>query len=411
MVKKTKLRKIKGGKTTLEKILPKGIVAVEGPLIPENISQRVKLKHEGPDLEKEYRERKEIADIDYKLITDDYENEDERNRKKADRDFKYKKLHKDDFFRKLKLFFVVIQVFVLRVLGKIVEYVFKIVTFILSFGANVGKAVGSGVATTGTTTSKVLSTGKGAIIKFILLLIFIAIIIGLVTTFTGNKGSSSLANANINNINNLDLVVSTKKLGFLSDVSNTFNSLIPDKYKVQFTSFRNQINVAMGNDILANSIENQPRESIKEGRYNGITNIKKNTDDVNIYNIFKPKDKTISINLDEYKDSDIDFYKLPESVRNEIINKNKQFIQGTNNNIYNINFFNRQILSGDGKMNYKYIVDTNNNIPIKTDPSVNNHFIIETKPINPIKITEKDIQTNRTKYMFTYSNNNFNYPL
>jgi len=83
MVKKTKLRKIKGGKTTLEKILPKGIVAVEGPLIPENISQRVKLKHEGPDLEKEYRERKEIADIDYKLITDDYENEDERNRKKA----------------------------------------------------------------------------------------------------------------------------------------------------------------------------------------------------------------------------------------------------------------------------------------------------------------------------------------
>ena len=406
MVKKTKLRKIKGGKTTLEKLFP--VLSVEGPFIPENVDQRVKLKHEGPDLEKEYRERKEIADIDYKLANNEYENEDEKNRKKADRDFKYNKLHKDDIFRKLKLFVLVIHVFVVRVLGKVIEYVFKIATFILSFGASIGKALGNGVAATGTTTSKVLSIGKGAIIKFLLLLLFIALIIGLTTNLFGNKGSPSLALANNNSNNKLDFMVNSKQTGFLSDFSNTLNSIIPDKYKIQFTSFRNSINKAMGNDIIANSIDNQPRESINEGRYNGITNIKKKSDDVNIYNIFKPKDKSISINLDEYKDSDIDFYKLPEGVRKEIITKNKTFMQG---NTFKIDFNNKQVLAGDGKTTYKYEINkTNNNIPIKTDPSIYNHFIIESNPINPIRITEKDIQKNRNNYMFTYKDGNFNYP-
>lgn len=408
MVKKTKLRKIKGGKTTLEKLFP--LIAVEGPFIPENVDQRVKLKHEGPDLEKEYRERKEIADTDYKLANNDYENEDERNRKKADRDFKYNKLHKDDFFRKIKLFFLVIQVFVVRVLGKVIEYIFKISTFILSFGASIGKSLGSGIATTGTTTSKVLSTGKGAIIKFLLLLLFIALIIGLTTNLFGNKGSPSLALANSKSNYKSDIIVNTKQTGFLSDFSNTLDSIIPDKYKIQFASFRNGINKAMGNDIIANSIDNQPRESINEGRYNGITNIKKKTDDVNIYNIFKPKDKSISINLDEYKDSDIDFYKLPEGVRSEILKQNSSSIEGTTNK-YNIKFNNKKIISGNGKMNYKYEIDKNNyNIPIKTDPSIHNHFIIESNPINPIRITENDIQKNRNNYMFTYKNGNFNYP-
>ena len=96
MIKKTKRIKTKGGRTTLEKIIG---VESEGPFISDNIAQRVE-KYQGTNLKEEYKLRKDLAEDNYKIVNEQYENEGDKIERIQDRRFKYNKLHSDDFFRK-----------------------------------------------------------------------------------------------------------------------------------------------------------------------------------------------------------------------------------------------------------------------------------------------------------------------
>jgi len=392
MLKKTKRIKIKGGRTTLEKIIG---VESEGPFISDNITQKVE-KYQGTNLKEEYKLRKELAEQNYKIANEQFENEGDKIDKIQDRRYKYDKLHSDDFFRKFALF--------IKALGSILytslKYIFKIGKEIVNKLRDTLKLIGGGAKNIGELIPKFLDQ-RGAIVKFILLLIFIALLLGAVIGFFGTKGSPTLGKAT--NSSKMDVFVNMKPKSFLTNFSDSFNSMIPDKYKIQFTSFRNNFNRFLGNDVIGNSIDNQPREFITEGRYNGITNIKVSTDKEQIYNLYKPNDKIMEIDIDLYKNSGIDFYKLPISIQEKILKKNNS------NGKFNYKFNVQEKITNDGRTKYAYVFN-DSSIPIETDINLVNNFNINSKPIKPIRITEKDIEKNKTRLMFEYTNGNFSYP-
>ena len=161
MIKKTKRIKTKGGRTTLEKIIG---VESEGPFISDNIAQRVE-KYQGTNLKEEYKLRKDLAEENYKIVNEQFENEGDKIEKIQDRRFKYNKLHSDDFFRKFALF--------LGAIGSTLKEVFK---YIFKIGREIGNKlqatvslIGSGFKNTGDFIPKIINQ-KGAIVKFLLFL-------------------------------------------------------------------------------------------------------------------------------------------------------------------------------------------------------------------------------------------------
>ena len=193
--------------------------------------------------------------------------------------------------------------------------------------------------------------------------------------------------------------------------------MIPANYRMQFTSFKNSFNKFLGNDIVGNLIDNQPRETTSDGRYNGITNIKKiNDNSGRIYNIFKPSDKELVIDLNLYSsDSDIDFYKLPEGIRAEILakangikanEKNKD----SNDLKYKFDFIVTSKQMPDGREKYVYNFNNSNNIPLTNDKSLNNHFNIISIPASGVSMTKKDYEKNRNSLMFSFKDNKYIYP-
>ena len=401
MVKKLKIRnqkrKVKGGRTTLEKITG---IGVEGPLVADNIYENVVNKHNATELKKEYKLRKDLADEAYKLAEDEYKTEEERLQREADRKFKYDKLHNKTFWKFIEN------------LGKIISsFLEKAIKIFNNISIAIGKALpnlGSGIKNSVITFIKTLNIGKGALVKFILMLIFIGLLLGIGFGLFGGKGSSTL-NASMNN-KNLDIFINARPKDFLSNFSDSLMGMIPDKYRIQFTSFRNNLNKVVGNDNIANSIENKMRETTDKGRYNGISNIKKINDNENIHSIYKPNNKELEIDLDLYKDTNIDFYKLPEGVRNEIINQTSGKVPDQNKLKYT--FTVGEKVMEDGRIRYRYIINQieDPKIPLTTDMNLNNHFQILSKPITPISITSKDIDKYKDKYMFSYKDQKFVYP-
>jgi len=135
MVKKTKMKK--GGKTFLEKLLGK---TIEGPFIADDINYNIK-KGRSVALKEEYKLRKELADEDYKLAENKLKNEEDKNQKIADRDFKYNKLNQDNFNFKLRLFWD----FLITIASAIKDSIAKFFNFLMkTFGTVIipgGKAI------------------------------------------------------------------------------------------------------------------------------------------------------------------------------------------------------------------------------------------------------------------------------
>jgi len=405
MVKKPNLKK--GGKTFVEKLLG---TTVEGPFIADDIDYNIK-KGRSVALKEEYKLRKELADEDYKIAENKLNNEEDKNQKIADRDFKYKKLNDDNFKFKLQLFWNFIVTLVsgfLNIFAKFFNFIRETTSSVIIPG---GKAVFDILIKIGFFIAELFNVGEGAIVKLIVLIVIIGICIGIgFMLFSPSAGGT-----NINNVTDktsLDVFVKMEQPSFLGSFTSSINNLVPDSYKIQFTSFKNLINKAFGNDIVAKSINNKPREDIKdEGRYNGVTNVRID-DSSRIYSILQPKNKPWEINLNDYEN--IDFHKLPEEVKTDILKtkNNRDFVEDFDNYKLKYNFQSKTVtnMTNNGEVKrYRYELDATNT-PIKPDNNLINNFTINEVKIDPITITDKDIERDKAKLMFSYENGKFIYP-
>lgn len=405
MVKKPKLKK--GGKTFVEKLLG---TTIEGPFIADDINYNIK-KGRSVALKEEYKLRKELADEDYKIAENKLNNEEDKNQKIADRDFKYKKLNDDNFKFKLQLFWnflVTLGGAFVNIFSKFFNFVRETVSSVIIPG---GKTIFDIFINIATVIARLFDVGQGAIVKLIILLIIIGICIGIgFLLFSPSAGGTSINN--VTDKTSLDVFVKMEQPSFLGNFTSSINLLVPDSYKIQFTSFKNLINRAFGNDIVAKSINNKPREDIKdEGRYNGVTNVR--IDDTSrIYSILQPKNKPWDINLNDYEN--IDFHKLPEEVKTDILKTkdNRDFVEDWDNYKLKYNFESKTVtnMTNNGEVKrYRYELDANNT-PIKTDNNLINNFTINEVKIDPITITNKDIDRDKAKLMFSFENGKFTYP-
>lgn len=405
MVKKPNLKK--GGKTFVEKLLGK---TIEGPFIADDINYNIK-KGRSVGLREEYKLRKELADEDYKLAENKLNNQEDKNQKIADRDFKYKKLNDDNFKFKLQLFWNFIVTLVsgfVNIISRFFNFARQTVSSVVIPG---GKAIFDIFINIANTIARFFNVGQGAIVKLIVLLFIIGICIGVgFLLFSPSAGGINISD--VTNKTSLDVFVKTSPPSFLGSFTSSINLMVPDSYKIQFTSFKNLINRAFGNDIVAKSINNKPREDIKdEGRYNGITNVRID-DSSRIYSILQPKNKPWEIKLNDYEN--IDFHKLPEEVKTDILKlkENRDFVQNFDNYELKYNFQTKTVtnMTNNGEVKkYRYELNANNT-PIKIDNNLINNFNIEEVKINPITITDKDIERDKAKLMFSYENGKFTYP-
>lgn len=406
MVKKPKQKK--GGKTFVEKLLGK---TIEGPFIADDINYNIK-KGRSVALKEEYKLRKELADEDYKLAENKLKNEEDKNQKIADRDFKYNKLNQDNFNFKLKLFWI----FLVTIASSIKDSIAKFFNFLMNtFGTVIipgGKALFDIFIKIFMTIVELFNVGQGAIIKLIVLIVIIAICIGIgFALFSPSAGGTSINK--VADKTSLDVFVKMDQPSLLSAFSGSLNNLVPDSYKIQFTSFKNMINKAIGNDIVAKSINNKPRDDIKdEGRYNGVTNIRIDNSS-RIYSILQPKEKLWEIKLNDYEN--IDFHKLPDEVKIDILKTkaNRSFVNGDINDYqlkykFNVGTVVNNTNNGEVKR-YRYKLNADN-IPIKIDNNLINNFDIQEIKIEPITITNKDVDKNKDKLMFSFEKGKFTYP-
>lgn len=398
MVKKTKFKQ--GGKTFIEKLLG---TTIEGPFIADDINYNIK-KGRSVGLREEYKLRKELADEDYKLVENKMKNEEDKNQRIADRDFKYKKLNDDNFKFKLQLFWnflVTLTSGFINIISRFFNFIMKTFGTVIIPAAKVVFDVFINIALV---IIRFINGGEGAFVKLLVLLIIIGICIGIgFALFSPSAGGTSVSN--VTDKTNLDVFVKMEQPSFFGSFTGGINSLVPDSYKIQFTSFKNMINKALGNDVIAKSINNKPREDIKnEGRYDGIINIRLDSSNSRVYSVLQPKNKSWIIDLNDYET--IDFHKLPDEVKTDIlkIKKNRDFVNDDNKLNYEFKVTTESSMTANGEVK-KYIYRLNSdNTPINTD------FTINDNKINPITITNKDVNKNKDKLMFSYNNNKFIYP-
>jgi len=398
MIKKT--NKIKGGKTFIEKLVGTNF---DGPFVADNIYDRVK-KGKAIDTREEFKLRKELADDEYKIAENKFKNRGKDIQLEADRNFKYDKLSQDNFNVKLKIFInlignlisgfkknvidTIINFFnkiLYPIISKIIEIFFKLFEILISL----------------------FELGDGAIVKIICLIVIIAICIGLGFYFFSPAAGGGGGLSSATNKNNMDIFVKTPEPSFLASIPQ----IIPDKYMIQFTSFKNYINKALGNDLLAKSINSIKRDTTNEGSYNGITNIRID-DGSNIYSLLKPKDQIWEIKLNDFKDTNIDFHKLPDDVKIDILKEmEKNFFKSFPNDIKeeiikeirnkNLSDINFGILSDNLK---RYILSILNleNIDIKSLSDNIKKDIIKKFKENFVNII--NFEENKIKYQFKVIN-------
>jgi len=279
---------IKGGQSIVEDVF-RNYGVKQGPYITDDIKRNIELGKKKYLLNK-YKNINEEAEIYNKIAKGEYNILQDTIDKKNDRLFKYKKLAYDT-----------------RI--KIVNSASKIVGSILSGIGSFFKSLGTGVKNLG-------NIGKGVIIKTIVLLILIALLIGaLVWFFKSNNPNNIFDYSNENT--SMFFFKLDRPPSLFTDMFNQINNIIPDRYKVNFNIFKNNINRVIGNDL--NGIK---RETIDQGRYDGINHIKFENDD-KIISIMKPRDIKWNVNFDNYPN--IDYNKLPNDVKTKIYDKKEAF--------------------------------------------------------------------------------------
>jgi hypothetical protein len=393
MVKKTKIKK--GGKTFLERRL--GLA--EGSLVTDDVDDRIKSKKASALLD-EYRLRRDVAQLDYDIAQNRKDHADDLNEKLKDRNFKYDKLNNENSNKKLKLLGDFINA-----LGKSIGYIFdKFIYIITKLFPTYFVIARDTVFSLFSLIREYIGTGQGAIVKvLILVIIFVGVITGLVFLFGGSSGDQKSAL----NKTSLNVFTKTPTPSFTGTFNTAIKGFIPDSFTRHLNSINSRFNNILGKDIKATSVNRIARDVVKDndgrndGRHNGITNIKIENDN-NIHSIIKPKDAIkISLDLNDYKDDNIDFYKLPVKVQNDL----KKSYETTS-----INFNLKRIKNNKGENNkgeiYKYEVDNINSDILENDKFIINKFNIISPDIDVVKIKEKD----KKNYMFKFNGDKFVYP-
>jgi len=383
MIKKTKLKK--GGKTFLEKTLGN---IFEGSLVADNVYDNIKRK-KGTELLNEYKLRKDIAQLDYEIAQGRKDHSDELNEKLKDRNFKYDKLNSQNLNYRLKLF------------GDILNSIWKGIGFIINKFKDFLILIPRYFVVIRDTIyglinliRGIIGVGQGAIVKVIILIILlILIIVGIASIF----GNSSNSNSSILNKVSLNVFTTTETPSFTMKFNSILKSFIPESIIRQFNNINDRFNKILGKDIKATSINRKNRENINEGRYNGITNIKIENDNERIYSIIKPKEEQIiEIKLEDYKENNIDFNKIPNKIQKDILK---------NNNIIKIEFKLDKFKKNNNEI-YRYLLKDKENNILENDKNIINKYNIKSKDVNSIIIKENE----KNKYMFNFKNDKFVYP-
>jgi hypothetical protein len=375
-------RKITGGESLLDKITGK----VEGSLITDNIENAVILKRKG-ELIDEYKRRKENAEkraLDTKLAYDELEKnlqlEHDRNLKRNELDFKKSNATIRNIGNSISWSgdkIITITLFLFNFLGKLF---FTIIRYIGKF-----------VIT--------LSKSNSPVIKTICLIIVIMIILMLIFSILGlTKPANKF---DFKKPTSTDIFKQTK-LPNMSDYMD-INTFSFDNFNI----FKNYFNRMVGNDTIGNSADNQLRETINNGRWDGIYHC--NSNDYNVYSMIKPKPLTVNVDINKYPNSD--YFKLPKVVREGIYNNSAN--AAITIPVYNSN------MNGNNRYIYKFndahigsVVANRVIFPLFADVDENYH-IANDIPLDDFTFTDgdninKDVLAAK---MFSYKDDKFVYPM
>jgi hypothetical protein len=334
MKKSNKLRNRKlkkGGKSIIEKRL--GLDAnTTGPFIADDIDMNIRLNNKD-GLLTEYETRKINAEKRYNEIEKKYN---ENHKQKLEEDTLYFKVKKQRDLQWDRFYNNILKTG--RIIGSFFSTIGSAIWKILQYLGNAG----------GYTFAKFIdfisSLAKTPLLNtiakvLILLGIILIIIFGSLGFFSSNSSNpTGMSSTSIDSLKNQSLDMANTNNFFIKTpqpptifgiMGLTFQNLVPDKYRVQFTAFKNNVNKAFGNDLTEQSIYNIKRDEIKTGRTDDIIHINLDNNNEKIYTMVKPKDIEININYDNGSKK-TDFYKLPEKIQQIYKeNYNKLQINGT----------------------------------------------------------------------------------
>ena len=285
------------------------------------------------------------------------------------------------------------------------NFIYFLVTSLIKLGPLIIDAL----AKIGTGIYNFLSMGQGVIIKtIVIILIILAIFFGYNAIFEGKNPSQKVNELVSNSKNYSSSLFINKTPNFLDNISNTFNSFIPDKYKFNFNFLKNRINTLVGNDIY--EILGEPRNEITTGINDGIYHIKKKDDNDYTYTTLKPI--AIKIPKSIFKSiTDNDFSKLPEKLQKEYDDNDDDYIIpviiNNSNNSQSYEYDIENIQEGE---NGQILKDKNPNIILpfkKTD--IQNVFKFNKDKAIIFNNDDKSPSLTLDK-MFNYKNGKYIYP-
>jgi len=296
--------------------------------------------------------------------------------------------------------------FLITCIGKIINFiinlVLKIVKYVLIFFEkmwNILKNLGTGI-------KNAAGVGQGVIIKtIVLILLIIAIFFGINYFLYGEKGVTEIGNKLVSTDKNYsDCLIKTATPDFFGNISNSFYSLIPDKYKYQFNFFKNKLNSIVGNDIY--ELVGTEREKINTGRNDGIYHVKKNDDKNNTYTTLKPHEIEIPMSSIE-QISNIDYDKLPIKIKELYPINNKTFVIPVEKDDNNRWKFNIKNIKYKGDLHPIRNIDPSYILPFK-ETSIINEFKFNKIQGKIINDNDKRAETILNK-MFLYDGINYKY--
>lgn len=174
--------------------------------------------------------------------------------------------------------------------------------------------------------------GQGAIIKVLIAIFILLVVIGFITSgFSGvnskDINSSSDVGKDILKRDNDDYITNLKETNNdrLTRMHNWFKSLLPNSYKMGFSSISNSLTyITTGKNQFDEYLDD--RDEIKTGRSDNIFHVNfkdttsilstSNINNNNTYSIIEPKDVILEFNENLYYNSD--YSKITKNIKDEI---------------------------------------------------------------------------------------------